>query len=81
MKGGLAMSLHYKVDIVDLLKQSGYNTSRIRKEKLLAETTLQAFRTGKLVTLENIERVCRLCHVQPGDILIYEEESSESSAD
>ena len=75
------MSLHYKVDIIALLRENGYNTNRLRKEKLIAEGTLQAFRTGKLVTLENIERVCRLCHVQPGDILIYEEESSESSAD
>jgi len=30
----------YKIDILAALKEKGYNTNRLRKEKLLAESTL-----------------------------------------
>ena len=65
------MSIRYKINIIEELKAKGFNTSRIRKEKLLAESTLQAFRTGQLVSWANINRVCGLLNCQPGDILEY----------
>ena len=39
--------LVYKGDILEWLKREGYNTSRIRKEKLLSESALQYIREGK----------------------------------
>ena len=35
------MPIVYKVDIIKALKEAGYSTYRIRKEKILAEASLQ----------------------------------------
>jgi DNA-binding Xre family transcriptional regulator len=68
------MPIKYKVNILDELKAMGYSTYKIRKEKILSESTVQAFRRGDLVSLDNIARVCELLGCQPGDILEYEGE-------
>ena len=67
------MPLTYNIDVMDALKQNGYSTYRIRKEKLIGESTLQKLRQGLPVSLENIETVCSLLKCQPGDIIRYEE--------
>lgn len=72
------MPITYKLDVLAALKEKGYNTNRIRKEKLLAESTLQSFRAGQLVSWTNMERLCRLLECQPGDILEYSEEEASS---
>lgn len=68
------MPIKYKVNVLDELKAKGYSTYKIRKEKILSESTVQAFRRGDLVSLDNIARVCELLSCQPGDILEYEGE-------
>ncbi|MCM1132641.1 MAG: helix-turn-helix transcriptional regulator [Ruminococcus flavefaciens] len=65
------MSLRYKIDVLAKLKENGYSSYRIRKEKLLSESTLQKLRDGKPISWENIETLCKLMNCQPGDLLIY----------
>lgn len=65
------MPIKYKIDILPALKEAGYNTTRLRREKLLSESTIQALRCGKMVSLENISRICSMLACQPGDILEY----------
>ena len=67
------MPIRYKLDILAALKEKGYNTNRIRKERLFGESTLQAFRCGELVSWMNMERLCKLLECQPGDIVEYVE--------
>ncbi len=38
------MPLQYKIDILSALKQNGYNTTKLRKEKLLSEGVIQSLR-------------------------------------
>ncbi|MCD8147759.1 MAG: helix-turn-helix transcriptional regulator [Clostridiales bacterium] len=71
------MPIKYKFDILPALKAAGYNTSRLRREKLLAESTIQALRTGKMISLDNISRICAMLNCQPGDILEYEPEEGQ----
>lgn len=63
------MLLSYKIDILTALKEKGYNTNRLRKEKLLAEGVLQSLRENKPISWSNIEKICILLNCQPGDIL------------
>lgn len=70
------MSLKYKLDILMGLKQNGYTTYKIRKEKLLSESTVQKLRRNAPVSWENIDTLCRLLNCQPGDILEYKEEEN-----
>ena len=65
------MAIKYKLDILAELKKTGYSTYRIRKEKLLSESTLQKIRNKQPVSWENIETFCRLLNCQPGEILEY----------
>ncbi|MDD6219570.1 MAG: helix-turn-helix transcriptional regulator [Clostridia bacterium] len=68
------MPIGYKIDVLAALKDAGYSTYRIRKEKIFGEATVQKFRNAKLVSLENIATLCKLLNCQPGDIMEYVEE-------
>lgn len=74
------MSIVYKTDILTALKEKGYNTNRLRKEKLLAESTIQQLRENKLVSWTNIDRICRLLDCQVGDILERQEETDSEAS-
>ena len=65
------MPLRFKIDVLTALKEKGYNTNRIRTEKLLSQSTLQKFRNNEGVSWENIETLCSLLECQPGDLLEY----------
>lgn len=65
------MPMIYKCDILAKLKEAGYTTYRIRKEKLLSESTVQKFRNNEPVSWDNITTICKLLNCQPGDILEY----------
>jgi len=62
------------MDVLAALKAAGYSTYRIRKDKLLAESTLQNIRENRSISWENISALCKLLHCQPGDILEYVED-------
>lgn len=68
------MPLVYKVDVLNELKEKGYNTNRIRNEKLFSQSTLQKFRNSVGVSWENIEMLCKLLECQPSDILEYKKD-------
>ena len=65
------MPLQYKVDILAVLKEKGYNTNKIRTEGLLSQSTLQKFRNKQGVSWENLETLCALVDCQAGDLLEY----------
>lgn len=67
------MPMKFKIDVLAALKEKGYNTNRIRTEKILSQSTLQKFRNQEGVSWENIETLCRLLECQPGDLLEYTE--------
>ena len=76
------MSVKYKIDILGALREKGYTTYKLRREKLLAEGVIQSLRGNKAVSLDNIGRICDLLECQPGDILEYVTETgSESETD
>ena len=68
------MPMRYKIDVLNALKEKGYNTTKIRAEGLLSQSTLQKFRQQQGVSWENLETLCRLFECQPGDLLEYAEE-------
>lgn len=68
------MPVYYKIDILSELKEHGFSTYKLRKEKILAESTIQQLRNNELVSWANIARLCELLNCQPGDILEYKSE-------
>ena len=66
----------YKIDVLETLKDAGYNTTRLRKEKLLNESAIQYLRDGKSVGAKALNNICMLLDMQPGNIIKYVEEES-----
>ena len=66
------MPIIYTTDILAALKAKGYNTNRLRKEKLLSEGVIQSLRENRYIALNNLAKICELLQCQPGDLLAYE---------
>lgn len=71
--------IRYKMDIMKELKNAGYSTYKIRKEKMLGEATLQKLRENKMVSFENLNTICKMLDCQPGDILEFIPEINNNS--
>lgn len=69
----------YKFDVLETLKESGYNTTRLRKEKLLGENAIQSLRRGEMVGIIALEKICALLDMQPGNIIKYVENSEHKN--
>jgi putative transcriptional regulator len=64
----------YKIDVLAALKEKGYTTYKLRKEKLLGESVLTQLRAGEPVSWANVARICELLGCQVGDLLEYRAE-------
>lgn len=62
--------LEFKIDVLKALKEKGYNTNILRKEKLLSQSTLTGIRAGKVPTAK-LDTLCKLLELQPGSIIRY----------
>ena len=65
------MPMKYKVDVIAKLKEAGYNTGTIRKEKIMGEAMLQKLRNGQMVSWATLETICNILDCQPGDIIEF----------
>lgn len=65
------MGLQYKIDVLQELKKRGYNTTKLRREQLLSESSIQKLRTGQGLSWAVLETLCALLQCQPGDIMEY----------
>lgn len=59
----------YKIDVLKALSERGYTSSRMRKEKILGESTMQNLRKGKGINTDTINTICIILRCQPSDIL------------
>lgn len=71
------MSIVYKMDILEALKEKGFSTYKLRKERLLSEGVIQSLREQKMISLENVGQLCALLDCQPGDLLEYVKDEAE----
>ena len=65
------MGLEWRVDVLSLLKEHGYTTYRLRKEKIFAESTVQKLRNKELINWQDVERICEITGKQPGKLIWY----------
>lgn len=66
--------LTYKIDVIETLKESGYNSTRILKENLLGQSAMQKLRKGEMVGIKTLDQICKLLDMQPGNIIKYVED-------
>jgi putative transcriptional regulator len=65
--------LVYKIDVLETLKEAGYNTGKLRKEKLLGENAIQALRKNEMVGIKALDKICTILDIQPGNVIKYVE--------
>lgn len=65
--------LAYKINVLETLKESGYNSTRILKEGLISQSAMQKMRKNEMVGIKTIEKLCELLDMQPGNIIKYVE--------
>lgn len=63
--------LVFKIDVLEKLKEKGYNTGRIRKEKLIGENALTSIRKNVVPGIKTLNSLCELLELQPGSIVRY----------
>ena len=68
------MPIVYKIDVLEALKEKGFSSYNLRKDKLLSESTIQALRNKKQISWDNLEKLCKLLDCQPAEIIEYIED-------
>lgn len=61
----------YKINVLEKLKEKGYNQTRILNENLISQSAVQQLRKGLPVGMITLDKLCKLLDMQPGDILKY----------
>ena len=57
------------VDILDLLKRSGYTSYTVRRDKTFGEATMQKFRKHGLPSWQELFKLCTRLHKTPVDLI------------
>ena len=63
----------YKINVLESLKESGYNSTRILKEGLISQSAMQRLRKNEMIGIKTLEKLCELLDMQPGNIIKYVE--------
>ena len=66
--------LAYKIDVIETLKESGYNSTRILRENILSQSAMQKIRKGEMVGIKTLEQLCGILDMQPGNIIKYQDD-------
>lgn len=61
--------IQYKIDVMKALAERGFTANRMRREKILSESTMQNLRRGGNITAETLNVICIILRCQPSDVL------------
>ena len=72
------MPFKYRIDVLAELKKKGYNSTRIRNERIFGQRVVQQFRDGELSSWAVVDKLCTLLECNIEDIIErVDEELSE----
>lgn len=63
--------LVYKIDVLQTLKENGYNHTRLYREKKISQSSIQKIREGKMIGIITLNAICEMLDMQPGNIIKY----------
>ena len=58
-------------DILQKLKDAGYNTTRLRREKIISESTITRIRNGEPIKTPTLGVICELTGLDVSDLIEY----------
>lgn len=62
-------------DILKKLKESGYSSARLRKEKLLSESVISRLRHNQSISIDTLDIICELTDLSVDDLIEYKKMS------
>ena len=65
------------MDILVCLKDAGFSSYRLRKEKIIGEAQIQKIRTGEIASKETLNTICRLNTRSSVDLIEYIPDGAE----
>ena len=66
--------LTYKINVIETLKENGYNSTRIFKENVISQAAMQKLRQNEMIGIKTLEKLCELLDMQPGNIIKFIED-------
>lgn len=75
------MGIRLKVNPLPMLKEKGYTTTRLFKEEHFGNATIQKFRDHGKISMNELQKLCRLLGCQPGDLLEYVPDEADPQQD
>lgn len=75
--------IRFKIDVMNELKNKGYTTTKLRKEKIIPEGTLTKIRNnnGEPITTTTLNILCEILKKQPGQLIEYKPDIVQPSID
>lgn len=67
--------LYFKIDVLQALKEKGYNTTVIRKSKIIGQKTLYEIKAGKVPGEKIINLLSAMLNLQPGSFIGFKMDS------
>lgn len=71
--------IRYKINVLEALKNKGYNTNKIRKDNIMGQSYIQQLRKNELVSYKCLDKICELLECQISDILEYVKDEKEKT--
>ncbi|MEE1352630.1 MAG: helix-turn-helix domain-containing protein [Acutalibacteraceae bacterium] len=68
----------YRINVLEELKKAGYNSTVIWHDNILSQSVMQRLRTGEMIGMKSLNRICELLNRQPGEIVEYVPDPRES---
>ena len=62
-------------DILEKLKDAGYNTTRLRKEKLLPQSTITRINNNLPINLPTLNTICELTGLPVEELIEYRKDN------
>lgn len=67
-------------NVLQQLKNKGYSTYRLRRDKIMGESKIQNIRNNK-IDISTVNQLCKLLDCQPSDIIEYVPDNSDTQQD
>lgn len=63
------MPLYARSEVLDLLKDNGYTSYRLRENRILTPRTMQKIRNGERLTMHELKTICDILRSQPNKVI------------
>ena len=65
--------------LIKRMQEAGITSYTIKRDKIIGQATYRKSWRAAILTLEQSQKLCKVLHCQPGDLMEYTEEDNEQA--